>query len=176
MSQKGETHWENQCGPARCREGHCVSFLGEGTGRALGPLLPPRCDSPSSLRSLLAQVLFHVNNGAGRITATFRPGGGSRLCDGKWHTLHASKSRHRLVLSVDGRSVSAESPHRQSTSADTNDPIYVGGFPGTWGPLLGLSTRGLGHRAGGSALGPEGWEWGQVVLWCQVLHVAEQPS
>nr|XP_023418495.1 laminin subunit alpha-1 [Cavia porcellus] len=81
------------------------------------------------LEIVSGQVLFHVNNGAGRITATFRPGGGSRLCDGKWHTLHASKSRHRLVLSVDGRSVSAESPHRQSTSADTNDPIYVGGFP-----------------------------------------------
>ncbi|XP_013373113.1 PREDICTED: laminin subunit alpha-1 [Chinchilla lanigera] len=75
------------------------------------------------------QLLFHVNNGAGRITATYQPAGSSRLCDGQWHTLHASKSKHRLALSVDGRTVGAESPHPQSTSADTNDPIYIGGFP-----------------------------------------------
>ncbi|XP_004635889.1 laminin subunit alpha-1 [Octodon degus] len=81
------------------------------------------------LEIVRGQLLFHVNNGAGRVTAMYQPSGGHRLCDGRWHTLHAAKSRHRLVLSVDGRSVAAESPHQQSTSADTHDPIYVGGFP-----------------------------------------------
>uniref|UniRef100_A0A452DRB5 Laminin G domain-containing protein n=2 Tax=Capra hircus TaxID=9925 RepID=A0A452DRB5_CAPHI len=75
------------------------------------------------------KLLFHVNNGAGRITATYEPKAPSRLCDGRWHTLQANKSKHQVVLIVDGNAVRAESPHTQSTSADTNDPIYVGGYP-----------------------------------------------
>lgn len=46
--------------------------------------------------------------------------------------LQAHKSKHRLTLIVDGNAVHAESPHTQSTSADTNNPIYVGGYPGTY--------------------------------------------
>uniref|UniRef100_A0A8C0K797 Laminin subunit alpha-1-like n=1 Tax=Canis lupus dingo TaxID=286419 RepID=A0A8C0K797_CANLU len=75
------------------------------------------------------KILFHVNNGAGRITAIYKPKAITTLCDGKWHTLQAQKSKHRLVLIVDGDAVRAESPHTQSTSADTIDPIYVGGYP-----------------------------------------------
>ncbi|XP_077756139.1 laminin subunit alpha-1 [Canis aureus] len=75
------------------------------------------------------KILFHVNNGAGRITAIYKPKATTTLCDGKWHTLQAQKSKHHLVLIVDGDAVRAESPHTQSTSADTIDPIYVGGYP-----------------------------------------------
>ncbi|XP_075388834.1 laminin subunit alpha-1 isoform X1 [Tenrec ecaudatus] len=75
------------------------------------------------------KLLFHVNNGAGRITATYEPRATRTLCDGKWHTLQANKSKHRVVLIVDGDAVHAESPHTQSTSADTNNPIYIGGYP-----------------------------------------------
>uniref|UniRef100_A0A674JDD3 Laminin subunit alpha-1 n=1 Tax=Terrapene triunguis TaxID=2587831 RepID=A0A674JDD3_9SAUR len=74
-------------------------------------------------------VLFHVNNGAGRITATYEPRGANSLCDGKWHTLQANKSKHRIALMIDGNLVQADNPHIQSTSADTNNPIYVGGYP-----------------------------------------------
>ncbi|ELV12742.1 Laminin subunit alpha-1 [Tupaia chinensis] len=79
------------------------------------------------LEMVKGKLLFHVNNGAGRITATYEPK--ATLCDGKWHMLHANKSKHRVVLTVDGNEVHAESPHTQSTSADTNNPIYVGGYP-----------------------------------------------
>lgn len=89
----------------------------------------------------IAQVSFHVNNGAGRITATYKPRATRTLCDGKWHTLHAHKSKHRIVLTVDGDAVRAESPHTHSTSADTNDPIYVGGYPGMCDSPFGLSTQ-----------------------------------
>ncbi|XP_006761995.1 PREDICTED: laminin subunit alpha-1 [Myotis davidii] len=75
------------------------------------------------------KLLFHVNNGAGRITAVYEPKAPHTLCDGKWHTLQANKSKHRVVLVVDGNAVHAESPHIQSTSVDTNNPIYVGGYP-----------------------------------------------
>lgn len=82
------------------------------------------------------QVLFHVNNGAGRVTATYEPRASRTLCDGKWHTLQAQKSKHRIALTVDGNPVRAESPHTHSTSADTNDPIYVGGYPGMYDSSL----------------------------------------
>ncbi|XP_053323844.1 laminin subunit alpha-1-like [Spea bombifrons] len=81
------------------------------------------------LEIIHGKVLFHVNNGAGRITAVYKPESPSSLCDGKWHKLQASKIKHRIVLTVDGNVVNAESPHVQSTSADTNNPIYVGGYP-----------------------------------------------
>ncbi|XP_006891492.1 PREDICTED: laminin subunit alpha-1 [Elephantulus edwardii] len=81
------------------------------------------------LEIVSGKLLFHVNNGAGRITATYEPRAPSTLCDGKWHALQANKSKHRVVLIVDGNAVHAESPHIQSTSADTNNPIYVGGYP-----------------------------------------------
>ncbi|NWR59990.1 LAMA1 protein, partial [Bucorvus abyssinicus] len=75
------------------------------------------------------KVLFHVNNGAGRITAAYEPRGTSSLCDGRWHKLQANKSKHRISLAIDGNSVHVDNPYIQSTSADTNDPLYVGGYP-----------------------------------------------
>ncbi|KAM6217502.1 laminin subunit alpha-1 [Rhynchocyon petersi] len=81
------------------------------------------------LEIVSGKLLFHVNNGAGRITATYEPRAPASLCDGKWHKLQANKSKHRVVLTVDGNAVHAESPHTQSTSADTNNPVYVGGYP-----------------------------------------------
>ncbi|XP_061212315.1 laminin subunit alpha-1 isoform X2 [Neopsephotus bourkii] len=75
------------------------------------------------------KVLFHVNNGAGRITATYEPRGTNSLCDGKWHKLQANKSKHRISLIIDGNLVQTDNPYLQSTSADTNNPIYVGGYP-----------------------------------------------
>uniref|UniRef100_A0A8C0ERI5 Laminin subunit alpha-1 n=1 Tax=Bubo bubo TaxID=30461 RepID=A0A8C0ERI5_BUBBB len=74
-------------------------------------------------------VLFHVNNGAGRITAIYEPRGTNSLCDGKWHKLQANKSKHRISLIIDGNLVQTDNPYIQSTSADTNNPIYVGGYP-----------------------------------------------
>lgn len=52
------------------------------------------------------------------------------LCDGRWHRLVARKSKHTLSLSVDGRSDSIANPYPQSTSAETNNPVFVGGYPG----------------------------------------------
>ncbi|KAJ8277568.1 hypothetical protein GJAV_G00076760 [Gymnothorax javanicus] len=75
------------------------------------------------------QAIFHVNNGAGRISATYTPRG-TALCDGRWHSLLANKNKYGLSLTVDGVMVYMDNPHSQSTSADTNDPVYLGGYPG----------------------------------------------
>ncbi|TNM94817.1 hypothetical protein fugu_017576 [Takifugu bimaculatus] len=74
------------------------------------------------------KLLFHVDNGAGRITAAHAPVGGG-FCDGGWHTVVAKKLRHKVELVVDGQQSQAESPNARSNTCDTNDPIYVGGYP-----------------------------------------------
>ncbi|ELW69407.1 Laminin subunit alpha-2 [Tupaia chinensis] len=75
------------------------------------------------------KLMFHVDNGAGRFTAVYDAGIPGRLCDGQWHKVTANKIKHRLELTVDGNQVESQSPNPASTSADTNDPVFVGGFP-----------------------------------------------
>ncbi|XP_016060358.1 PREDICTED: laminin subunit alpha-2 [Miniopterus natalensis] len=75
------------------------------------------------------KIMFHVDNGAGRFTAVYDAGTPGHLCDGQWHTVTANKIKHRIELAVDGNRVEAQSPNPASTSADTNDPVFVGGFP-----------------------------------------------
>ncbi|XP_068198951.1 laminin subunit alpha-2 isoform X1 [Antennarius striatus] len=80
------------------------------------------------LEIIQGRLLFHVDNGAGRITAEHVPEG-EGFCDGQWHSVVARKLRHRVELVVDGRQSQAESPNARSNTCDTNDPIYVGGHP-----------------------------------------------
>ncbi|KAF4796257.1 Laminin subunit alpha-2 [Turdus rufiventris] len=75
------------------------------------------------------KVMFHVDNGAGRFSAVHEPDTPGSLCDGQWHKVLANKIKHRLELTVDGTQVETDSPNRASTSADTNDPLFVGGYP-----------------------------------------------
>ncbi|KAJ8355964.1 hypothetical protein SKAU_G00187580 [Synaphobranchus kaupii] len=83
------------------------------------------------------KVLFHADNGAGRVTAVHEPDAEAGLCDGQWHSVTAHKLKHRLKLIVDGRLSEAESPHVRSAAAETNDPVYIGGYP------AGLKQSGL---------------------------------
>ncbi|CAJ1081613.1 laminin subunit alpha-1 isoform X3 [Xyrichtys novacula] len=78
------------------------------------------------LEMVNGQVAFNVNNGAGRVSVRSI---GHMLCDGRWHRLLARKTKHTLTLSVDGRSYTTANPYPQSTSAETNNPIYLGGYP-----------------------------------------------
>nr|XP_055247607.1 laminin subunit alpha-2 isoform X7 [Gorilla gorilla gorilla] len=75
------------------------------------------------------KLMFHVDNGAGRFTAVYDAGVPGHLCDGQWHKVTANKIKHHIELTVDGNQVEAQSPNPASTSADTNDPVFVGGFP-----------------------------------------------
>uniref|UniRef100_A0A3B4WWD7 Laminin subunit alpha-1 n=1 Tax=Seriola lalandi dorsalis TaxID=1841481 RepID=A0A3B4WWD7_SERLL len=85
------------------------------------------------------QVVFHVNNGAGRVSVRSV---GQVLCDGQWHHLLARKTKHTLSLSVDGRSYTTPNPYPQSTSAETNNPVYLGGYPdGVKQNCLSISSR-----------------------------------
>ncbi|XP_074043658.1 laminin subunit alpha-2 isoform X1 [Macrotis lagotis] len=75
------------------------------------------------------KLMFHVDNGAGRFTAVYDTGIPGALCDGEWHKVTANKIKHQIQLTVDGNQVVAQSPNTASTSADTNDPVFVGGYP-----------------------------------------------
>lgn len=75
------------------------------------------------------KLLFHVDNGAGRFTAAYDAGVPGHMCNEQWHKVTAKKIKNRLELVVDGNQVDAQSPNSVSTSADTNDPVFVGGFP-----------------------------------------------
>ncbi|XP_042350009.1 laminin subunit alpha-1-like [Plectropomus leopardus] len=78
------------------------------------------------LEMMDGQVVFNVNNGAGRVSVRSI---GQMLCDRRWHRLLAKKTKHLLSLTIDGRSFTTANPYPQSTSAETNNPIYLGGFP-----------------------------------------------
>ncbi|KAG8582668.1 hypothetical protein GDO81_008157 [Engystomops pustulosus] len=75
------------------------------------------------------KLLFHADNGAGRFTAVYEPEVSGILCNGQWHKVMANKIKHRLEMIVDDNKVEATSPNAASTSADTNDPVFVGGYP-----------------------------------------------
>ncbi|XP_055022566.1 laminin subunit alpha-1-like [Boleophthalmus pectinirostris] len=78
------------------------------------------------LELVSGQVVFHVNNGAGRVSVRSL---GSFLCDGRWHSVTAKKTKHAMSLTVDHRLYNTPNPYPQSTSAETNNPVYVGGHP-----------------------------------------------
>uniref|UniRef100_A0A3Q3VYH9 Laminin G domain-containing protein n=1 Tax=Mola mola TaxID=94237 RepID=A0A3Q3VYH9_MOLML len=91
------------------------------------------------LEMINGQVVFNVNNGAGRVSVRSI---GRVLCDGQWHHLLARKTKHSLNLRVDGRSYSTPNPYPQSTSAETNNPVYLGGYPvGVKQNCLSISSR-----------------------------------
>ncbi|KAM4522102.1 laminin subunit alpha-2 isoform 2-T2 [Odontesthes bonariensis] len=100
------------------------------TSRTSGVLLAisNQANDGLGLEIVQGKLLFHVDNGAGRITVEHDPEG-EGFCDGQWHTVTANKLRHRVELVVDGRKSQAESPNARSNTCDTNDPIYVGGYP-----------------------------------------------
>nr|XP_014348008.1 PREDICTED: laminin subunit alpha-2 isoform X3 [Latimeria chalumnae] len=75
------------------------------------------------------KIFFHADNGAGRFSAIYEPDLSSSLCDGQWHKVMANKVKHHLELTVDGKKVEGRSASTASTSADTNDPVFVGGYP-----------------------------------------------
>lgn len=80
-----------------------------------------------------------MNNGAGRVWVR---SSGLLLCDGRWHHLVARKRKHTLSLTLDRSSASAANPYPQSTSAETNNPVYLGGFPvGVKQNCLSISSR-----------------------------------
>ncbi|XP_030260302.1 laminin subunit alpha-2 isoform X4 [Sparus aurata] len=100
------------------------------TSRTSGVLLAISNQANDGLGIEIVQgkLLFNVDNGAGRITAEHVPEG-QGFCDGQWHSVTANKFRHRLELVVDGKQSKAESPNARSNTCDTNDPLYVGGYP-----------------------------------------------
>lgn len=84
-----------------------------------------------ALEMVNGSIYFRVNNGGGNMETVFTPKtelpGVVALCDGEWHKIKATKTKSALTLTVDGQ---MGTPQRDSTgqnSADTKDPLYIGG-------------------------------------------------
>ncbi|XP_017297292.1 laminin subunit alpha-1-like [Kryptolebias marmoratus] len=91
------------------------------------------------LEMVNGQVVFNINNGAGQVSVRST---GQTLCDGQWHHLLARKTKHILILSVDEYKYTTTNPYPQSTSAETNNPVYLGGYPvGVKQNCLTISSR-----------------------------------
>ncbi|XP_067840665.1 laminin subunit alpha-2 isoform X6 [Heptranchias perlo] len=86
------------------------------------------------------KVLVNVDNGAGIFTAVYEPPHFNGLCDGQWHNVVVNKIKYLLELTVDGEKVESRSSSVTSTATDTNDPIFVGGYPDDM-RQLGLTTN-----------------------------------
>ncbi|KAG5268865.1 hypothetical protein AALO_G00217340 [Alosa alosa] len=103
-----------------------LEFRSTGVDGVLLGVSSPKIDA-IGLELVNGQVVFNVNNGAGRLSASSRS---SRwLCDGRWHTVVAKKFKNSISVTVDGLTVTTPNPYLSSTSAETKNPIYVGGYP-----------------------------------------------
>ncbi|XP_052778102.1 laminin subunit alpha-like [Mya arenaria] len=77
------------------------------------------------------ELWFTADNGAGSIIAKIQPEMNNKFCNGAWHSVIATKRRNVVTLSVDGADPVTATSSGTATSADTNNPIYLGGKPDT---------------------------------------------
>ncbi|XP_077990917.1 laminin subunit alpha-2-like [Glandiceps talaboti] len=76
------------------------------------------------------QLALRANNGAGMFEAVFTSESEYTLCDNRWHTVKAYKIKNALELIVDDE-YTGGGTQEISSSADTNNPLYLGGYPDT---------------------------------------------
>jgi len=81
------------------------------------------------LQMIDGQLEFRADNGAGPIIATFIPEMQNKLCDGTWHTIKATKTKNVVILQVDNGEEIITTSSGSASSADTNNPFYLGGKP-----------------------------------------------
>jgi len=78
-----------------------------------------------------------VNNGDGPFSSSFTKGEYD-LCDGKWHSIFATKLKNVVTLAIDQQNSQAGIGPFRSLTTNTNTPIYLGGLPKT--ELKGVET------------------------------------
>ncbi|XP_063239907.1 laminin subunit alpha [Bacillus rossius redtenbacheri] len=88
-------------------------------------------------------IKFSVDNGKGAISASFDTQDEFHLCDGRWHNIEAIKTKNVVTLSVDKVQVGPFIGIPTSSSAETRNPLFVGGHPRRLArrTVRGLETR-----------------------------------
>nr|XP_022908361.1 laminin subunit alpha-like [Onthophagus taurus] len=69
---------------------------------------------------------FTVENGRGPITTSFEPDSRHYLCDGKWHSIQAVKSKSVVTLSVDKTFTEPGIGDHRASSTDTGGVLFLG--------------------------------------------------
>jgi len=81
------------------------------------------------LQMVNGNVVFNVDNGRGDVSTTYTPPAKNQLCDGKWHTIRATKSKNVVTLAVDGVTAAPGIGEPGFATTDTIHPMYIGGIP-----------------------------------------------
>ncbi|XP_078599139.1 laminin subunit alpha-2-like isoform X15 [Branchiostoma floridae x Branchiostoma japonicum] len=83
-----------------------------------------------------SDITFRVDNGPAPFEVTYDPevhgqqdSNKFSLCDMKFHKVEARKVKNILEVVVDGNEVPPATSQQASTSADTKNPLYIGGYP-----------------------------------------------
>ncbi|XP_066271321.1 laminin subunit alpha-2-like [Branchiostoma lanceolatum] len=100
-------------------------------------LLSVSSERPDALAIELkdGKITFRVDNGPALFEVTYDPevvdpeGSKFSLCDMKFHKVEARKVKNILEIMVDGIAVPPATSQQASTSADTKNPLYIGGYP-----------------------------------------------
>ncbi|XP_049885179.1 laminin subunit alpha [Pectinophora gossypiella] len=91
------------------------------------------------LELLENEVVANVENGRGPFHASYKLGNKFSLCDGKWHKIHAVKSRHVVSVGVDGHF--SDAGLGVSGSTDTRSALYIGGNERPISKVRGVRSR-----------------------------------
>jgi hypothetical protein len=95
------------------------------------------------LQMINGTVKFTVNNGHGPFSSSFSKGHYD-LCDGKWHTILATKTKNVATLAIDGQHAQVGLGALKSASTDTNHPLFLGGQPNPSAPGVETSEQFVG--------------------------------
>ena len=97
-----------------------------------GVLLSVHADNDGDfllLQMVNGELIFTADNGGGEFSTKYTPQASNDLCDSQWHKIEATKAKNTLLLKVDGQDVPHGEGKAGSSSADTKNPLYIGGVP-----------------------------------------------
>ncbi|KAK0397427.1 hypothetical protein QR680_002123 [Steinernema hermaphroditum] len=82
-----------------------------------------------NLQLVNGSLKFSVDNGAGVESVIYIPLADNSLCDGHWHQVKLYKKKNLINLNVNGKSNLHIMRKSAKLETNTNDPLYLGGFP-----------------------------------------------
>ncbi|XP_063440155.1 laminin-like protein epi-1 isoform X2 [Mytilus trossulus] len=81
------------------------------------------------LQMVNGELILTADNGGGEFSTRYTPQVANKLCDSQWHKIEATKAKNVLLMKVDGEDVPHGEGKPGSSSAETKNPLYIGGVP-----------------------------------------------
>ncbi|XP_065218238.1 laminin subunit alpha-1-like [Planococcus citri] len=93
------------------------------------------------LQMINGAVKFTADSGNGPYYTIFKPQTSDYFCDDRWHLIKAVKSKALVILSVDGTGAEYGTEPNGIKLTNTNNPLYVGGYPPDLSNARGIETN-----------------------------------